>query len=79
MKFSRKIGAGVAAVRRAGSIHVLSSINNFFLINDMIIPGSSYWGMSLSRDLGEYHKDAEGVKTMERLGENIVWLLQKLT
>jgi multimeric flavodoxin WrbA len=78
MKFSRKIGAGVAAVRRAGSIHVIDSINHFFLINDMIIPGSTYWGMSLARDKGEYENDGEGVKTMKRLGENIVWLLEKL-
>jgi multimeric flavodoxin WrbA len=78
MKFSRKIGAGVAAVRRAGSIHVIDSINHFFLINDMIIPGSSYWGMSLARDLGEYEKDEEGMETMKRLGENVVWLLEKL-
>ncbi|GBR76924.1 multimeric flavodoxin WrbA [Candidatus Termititenax persephonae] len=75
---SRKIGAGVCAVRRAGSIHVLDSIQHFFLINDMIVPGSSYWNMSLSRGLGEYAKDEEGVATMTRLGENIVWLLQKL-
>lgn len=78
MKFSRKIGAGVAAVRRAGSIHVIDSINHFFLINDMIVPGSSYWGMSLARDKGEYEGDEEGVKTMKRLGENVVWLLDKV-
>jgi multimeric flavodoxin WrbA len=78
MKFSRKIGAGVAAVRRAGSIHVIDSINHFFLINDMIVPGSSYWGMSQAQGKGEYENDGEGVKTMKRLGENIVWLLEKL-
>jgi multimeric flavodoxin WrbA len=78
MRFSRKIGAGVAAVRRAGSIHVLDSINHFFLINDMVVPGSSYWNMSVSRDIGEYRNDGEGVATMERLGENIVWLLGKI-
>lgn len=78
MKFSRKIGAGVSAVRRAGSIHTIDSINHFFLINDMIVPGSSYWGMSLSRDIGAFAADDEGVKTMERLGENIVWLLERL-
>lgn len=78
MKFSRKIGAAVSAVRRAGSIHTLDSINHFFLINDMIVPGSSYWNMSLSRDLGEYALDSEGMETMERLGENIVWLLKML-
>ena len=78
MRFSRKIGAGVSAVRRAGSIHTLDSINHFFLINDMIVPGSRYWNMSLSREIGEYQNDKEGTKTMRRLGENIVWLLEKL-
>ncbi|MDR2430896.1 MAG: flavodoxin family protein [Candidatus Margulisbacteria bacterium] len=76
--FSRKIGAAVCAVRRAGSLHVLDSIQHFFLINDMIVPGSSYWNMSLARDIGDYGKDAEGAATMARLGENIVWLAQKL-
>ena len=78
MRFSRKIGAGVSAVRRAGSIHVLDSINHFFLINDMIVPGSRYWNMAVCRDLDEYANDAEGVATMQRLGENIVWLMEKL-
>ena len=78
MEFSRKIGAGVSAVRRAGSIHVLDSINHFFLINDMIVPGSSYWNMSQARKIGDYDLDEEGIATMRRLGENIVWLLEKL-
>jgi len=73
--FSRKIGAAVSAVRRAGGIYTLDSIQHMFLICDMIIPGSSYWNMSLSRDLGDYDKDEEGIRTMQRLGENISWLL----
>jgi multimeric flavodoxin WrbA len=76
--FSRKIGASVSAVRRAGAIHTLDSMNHFFLINDMILPGSTYWNMSLSREQGEYERDAEGQRTMTRLGENIAWLLEKL-
>ena len=40
-RFSRKIGAAVAVARRAGSINVLDSINHFFFINDMIVPGST--------------------------------------
>lgn len=74
----RKLGAAVVAVRRAGSIHVFDSINHFFLINQMIIPGSSYWNMSLARDFGEYQKDDEGIRTMKTLGENIAWLLKKI-
>jgi len=75
---SRKVGAAVSAVRRAGGIFTLDSIQHFFFINDMIVVGSTYWNMSLSRDIGDYEKDAEGVATMQRLGENIVWLLEKL-
>ena len=76
--FARKIGAAVSAVRRSGEIHTLDSIQHFFLINEMVVPGSSYWNMSLSREAGDYAGDAEGVATMERLGENIVWLLTKI-
>ncbi|MDR0531492.1 MAG: flavodoxin family protein [Oscillospiraceae bacterium] len=78
MRLSRKVGAAVSAVRRAGSIHVLDSIQHFFLINDMIVPGSTYWNMSQCRVPGEYEQDAEGVQTLRRLGENIVWLVNKL-
>lgn len=76
--FARKVGAAVSAVRRAGGIHTLDSIQHFFLINEMIVPGSSYWNMSLSRDLDDFSKDEEGIATMKRLGENIVWVLNKI-
>jgi len=74
---SRKVGAAVSAVRRAGSIHTLDSIQHFFLISDMIVVGSVYWNMSIARAIGDYQKDEEGVDIMTRLGENIVWLLNK--
>jgi multimeric flavodoxin WrbA len=78
MSMSRKIGAAVTAVRRAGGVCTLDSIQHFFLLNDMIVPGSTYWNMSLARDLNDFESDEEGKKTMVRLGENIVWLLKKL-
>lgn len=74
----RKVGAGVVAVRRAGSIHAFSSINYFFLIGQMIIPGSSYWNMAIGRDPGEVRDDSEGIQTMKTLGQNMAWLLKKL-
>jgi len=74
----RKVGAAVIAVRRAGSTHVLSSINYFFLINQMIIPGSSYWNMGIGRNPGDVKGDAEGIQTMKTLGQNMAWLLKKL-
>jgi multimeric flavodoxin WrbA len=73
-----KPGAAVIAVRRAGAIHAFDSINNFFLINEMIIPGSSYWNIGIGREKGEVLKDTEGMNTMKVLGENMAWLLRKI-
>jgi multimeric flavodoxin WrbA len=74
---ARKIGAAVVPVRRAGAIHVIDSINHFFLINKMVVAGSSYWPMALARDIGDYAGDDEGVQTMKDLGGMIAWLLEK--
>ena len=74
----RKVGAAVVAVRRAGSIHVFDTINHFFLINQMIVPGSIYWNMAIGRNKGEVEGDDEGVMTMKALGENMAWLLKRL-
>ncbi len=74
----RKVGAGVIAVRRAGSNHALASLNYLFLISEMIIPGSSYWNMGIGREKGEVMNDAEGIETMKALGKNMSWLLKKI-
>ncbi len=76
--FRRKVGAGVVAVRRAGAMHVFHSLNSFFLISQMIIPGSSYWNLAFGRQPGEVTNDPEGVQTMRNLGKNMAWLLKKI-
>lgn len=76
-QLSRKIGAGVAVARRAGSIHVFNSINHFFFISGMIVPGSTYWNVGFGREPGDVENDVEGLETMKNLGENIAWLLKK--
>ncbi len=75
---SRKIGASVVAVRRIGAMPAFNTMNNFFYISDMVIPGSTYWAMAIGREKGEVNDDEEGLRTMKRLGQNIAWLLEKL-
>ena len=76
--YRRKVGAAVVAVRRGGAIHVFDTINHFFLIGEMIVPGSSYWNIGVGRNIGEVEQDQEGVATMTDLGKNMAWLLKKL-
>ena len=73
-----KVGAAVVAVRRAGGMTTFDAINHFFLINQMIVPGSSYWNIGIGNKKGEVKKDEEGMKTMQNLGRNMAWLIKKL-
>jgi len=76
--FKRKVGAAVVAVRRAGGIPTFDAINHFFLINQMIVPGSSYWNIGIGLNKGDVEKDEEGIETMDYLGINMAWLLKKI-
>ncbi len=74
---TRKIGAPVVAVRRAGGIVVVDAINHFFFIQGMIVPGSVYWNVGIGREPGQCMQDDEGVETITLLGRNMAWLLKK--
>ena len=76
--FKRKIGAAVISVRRAGATDAFDAINKFFLINQMIVPGSVYWNLGIGRQEGEVNNDSEGLNTMKVLGQNIAWLARKI-
>lgn len=76
--FKHKVGAGVIAQRRGGATSVLESINYMFLMSEMIVPGSTYWNFGFGGAKGEVLQDEEGLNNMRNLGENIVWLLQKI-
>jgi multimeric flavodoxin WrbA len=74
----RKVGAAVVSVRRGGGTDTFHAINNFFFLNQIIIPGSIYWNFAFGLDKGDVERDDEGIRTMKVLGENMAWLLKKL-
>jgi multimeric flavodoxin WrbA len=76
--FRRKVGASVVAVRRGGAIHAFDSMNQFFFINQMVVPGSSYWNVGIGLAPGDVKHDDEGIATMKTLGQNMAWLLKKI-
>ena len=76
--FRRKVGASVVAVRRGGAIHAFDSLNHFFFIGQMVVPGSSYWNVGIGLAPGDVKHDDEGLATMKTLGQNMAWLLKKI-
>ena len=76
--FARKVGAAVVSVRRGGAVTAFDTINHFFFIEEMVVPGSSYWNFAIGLHPGEVEDDEEGIKTMANLGKNMAWLMKKL-
>jgi multimeric flavodoxin WrbA len=74
-----KVGAAITAARRAGCVHAFDTLNHFFFISQMIVPGSCYWNMGFGLDKGDVEKDEEGLQIMKVLGQNMAWVLKKLS
>ena len=74
--FRHKVGAAVVAVRRSGGSSTLDTLNHYLTYSEMMLATSSYWTIIHGTVPGDATKDAEGVQTMETLGENMAWLLK---
>jgi multimeric flavodoxin WrbA len=74
----RKVGAAIVVGRRAGQNFTFAQLNYFFLISEMIVPGSTYWNIAIGREKGEVANDQEGLDTIRQLAENMAWLMKKL-
>lgn len=73
----RKVGAGIISVRRGGALPTFDAMNRFFLINQMIVPGSTYWNFAMGKNPGDVLQDEEGIQTIRTLAANMAWLLKK--
>lgn len=74
--FAHKVGASVAAARRAGAIQATDAMNHFFLNHGMFVVGSTYWNIGYGQMAGDVTKDEEGIATMRNLGKNMACLLR---
>ena len=77
--FNRKVGGPIAVARRIGQNFTIAQLLMWYMINGMIVPGSSYWNIAFGRNKGEVMQDEEGLRTIRTFAENIAWLLEKIT
>jgi len=73
-----KVGGAIAVARRGGQTFTLQEMLMFFLINDMIVPGSTYWNMVFGRLPGEVWQDHEGIETIRHFAANVANLINRL-
>ncbi|WP_027718998.1 flavodoxin family protein [Desulfovirgula thermocuniculi] len=79
-RFSGKVGGPITVARRAGHNMAFAQLLLWFFINDIIVPGSSYWtvgvaGASGARDAA---KDEEGLNHIRRFVENMTKVMKAL-
>ena len=75
---SWKVGGPIAVARRGGHTATIQEMLMFFCINNMIVPGSTYWNMVFGREPGEVWKDVEGMSTVRLFAENVARLIKKI-
>lgn len=76
--FRHKVGAAVVAVRRGGEVAAFDQLIKYFTISEMYVPSGTYWNMVFGAQPGEAAGDPEGVQNMQRLGENMAWLMHAM-
>jgi multimeric flavodoxin WrbA len=72
------VGGPIAVARRGGHTISLLEMLMFYLINDMVVPGSTYWNMVFGHQPGDALADEEGIKTIRHFAGNVAGLLTRL-
>jgi len=73
-----KVGGPIVVARRAGHNFTFAQLMFFFMISEMIVPGSSYWNVAFGRSKGDVLRDDEGINTIKNFAHKMVWLLKKI-
>ncbi len=78
--FSGKLVAPITVARRAGQNFAFAQILLWATANDCIIPGSTYWNVSVAGKGGavDADEDEEAKSTLNHLAKNFEFLLRKI-
>ncbi len=77
-RFAGKVGGPLVVARRAGKNLTFAELMMWFHINEIVMPGSTYWNVAIGRDKGEVRNDEEGLETAWNFGKNVADLVKKL-
>lgn len=78
--FSGKVGGPITVARRAGHNLAFAQLLLWFFINDMIVPGSTYWNVVVAGSKGarDAAGDQEGMDTIAHFARNLARVLRAL-
>lgn len=77
-RMAGKAAAAVVSCRRGGATAAFERLNQYFLMNNMLVVGSQYWNQVHGYTPQEVRQDEEGLQTMRTLAVNMAWLLHSI-
>ncbi len=75
-RMAGKAAAAIVSCRRGGATAAFDRMNKYFLMNNMIVPGSQYWNQIHGFTREDALKDKEGLQTMRTLARQMAWVLK---
>lgn len=78
--FSGKVGAPITVARRTGHTFAFAQLLLWYFINDMIVPGSTYWNVGVAGGKGarDAENDEEGIQILEHFAQNMAKVMKAL-
>ncbi len=79
-RFGGKVGGPIVVARRAGLNLTFAELMMWYFINDMIVPGSTYWTVCLAGGQGDRDAadDKEALKSIGHFGENVAKVIRAM-
>ena len=75
---SKKIGAPIAVAGETGQLAAINCLVDFYLVNEMIIPSSTYWNIGKGVNKGDIEKDEEAKSRIAKFAQNLAWIMNSL-
>lgn len=74
----RKIGAPITIAGETGQLATINCLIDFYLVNGMVIVGSSYWNIGVGSNKGDILNDEKGEKYIKDFSSNLVYVLNDI-
>jgi len=75
---SKKIGGPIAVGGETGQLATINCLVDVFLVNEMVIPGSTYWNIGNGVNKGDIEKDEKAKSYMRSFAQNMAWISKSL-
>jgi multimeric flavodoxin WrbA len=75
---SKKIGGPIAIGGENGQLTTINCLIDFYLVNEMLIPSSTYWNIGTGVHKGDIERDEKGKLYIKRFAQNLALVMKKM-